>query len=474
MDNKISVGENSNILEIDADSDLLITDKNSVEPLEVAIQKEAQASDVDPQVLAEIEAIQSAIEGQDTPIEDTETAAGNISDGGRSSAVEFSRDASETIASSEFETQGLSLSTPSVEITDTNVLLVEGTVNEGPTLSVDNGSIDEDSGSITVNYNAADVDGTIQSTIAMVPAEQGIVSINETDSTITFTPAENFHGDATITLTSTDNDGAIVTATSTISVADINDGPTLNVDNGALDEDSGSITVPYTAADVDGTIISTIATVPAEQGLVTINETDGTITFTPVENFYGDATITLTTTDDDGAVATATSTISVADINDGPTLNVDNGALDEDSGSITVPYTAADVDGTIISTIATVPAEQGLVTINETDGTITFTPAENFHGDATITLTTTDDDGAVATATSTISVADINDAPTVDSATGSTQVENVALAGDTVATFTASDLDGDDVTFSISSGNDNNYFEITDNSSGVVTLTALG
>ncbi|MGR3260120.1 cadherin repeat domain-containing protein, partial [Vibrio vulnificus] len=37
----------------------------------------------------------------------------------------------------------------------------------------------------------------------------------------------------------------------------------------------------------------------------------------------------------------------------------------------------------------------------------------------------------------------------------------------TVATFTASDLDGDDVTYSITSGNDNGYFAI-DSATGVV------
>ncbi|WP_088569019.1 cadherin repeat domain-containing protein, partial [Colwellia marinimaniae] len=58
--------------------------------------------------------------------------------------------------------------------------------------------------------------------------------------------------------------------------------------------------------------------------------------------------------------------------------------------------------------------------------------------------------------------------------TGSTQVENVAQAGDTVATFIASDLDGDNVTYSISSGNASCYFEIEDSSTGVVTLTGAG
>ncbi|MDA7746504.1 cadherin-like domain-containing protein, partial [Psychromonas sp.] len=69
---------------------------------------------------------------------------------------------------------------------------------------------------------------------------------------------------------------------------------------------------------------------------------------------------------------------------------------------------------------------------------------------------------------------DVNDAPIFDSATGSTQVENIAVEGDTVATYISSDEDGDTVTYSITSGNDDGYFEIKDNSTGVVTLTAAG
>ena len=64
--------------------------------------------------------------------------------------------------------------------------------------------------------------------------------------------------------------------------------------------------------------------------------------------------------------------------------------------------------------------------------------------------------------------------PTIDTATGSTQTENLASAGDTVATFVASDLEGDAITYSITSGNDDGYFELLNPSSGVVTLTAAG
>ncbi|EGU57076.1 RTX toxin, partial [Vibrio nigripulchritudo ATCC 27043] len=64
-------------------------------------------------------------------------------------------------------------------------------------------------------------------------------------------------------------------------------------------------------------------------------------------------------------------------------------------------------------------------------------------------------------------------APTIDTASGSTVTEESVSAGDVVATFTASDLDDqDNVTYSITSGNDNGYFAIDSN--GQVTLTAAG
>ena len=52
-----------------------------------------------------------------------------------------------------------------------------------------------------------------------------------------------------------------------------------------------------------------------------------------------------------------------------------------------------------------------------------------------------------AEATADILFDGINDAPTIDTNVGSTQVENVAVASNTVATFIASDLEGDDIIY---------------------------
>ncbi|KPU83492.1 hypothetical protein JI57_01160, partial [Psychromonas sp. PRT-SC03] len=307
-----------------------------------AALKEQDTLDINAQLIDEIEAIQDLIEKDDALIDDIETAAGEAG-GGRSEAISFLRDAKETLASSEFQTQGFLQGgiTPTFDENRTGSL-----TQTGPLLSSDNGVLDEDSGSITVAFKATDLDGVIVSTAASVPSEQGFVIIND-DGTYTFTPALDFNGDATITLTTTDNDGLTATTTSTVTVNDINDGPAITADNGAMDEDTSSINVAFDASDTDVVIVSTVASVAREQGTVVVNN-DGTYTFTPAENFNGNATITLTTTDNDGGTATTTSTVTVNDINDGPVITANNGSLDEDSGSVTVAFDASDVDGTIV------------------------------------------------------------------------------------------------------------------------------
>ncbi|MFT6987200.1 MAG: Ca2+-binding RTX toxin-like protein, partial [Psychromonas sp.] len=174
-------------------------------------------------------------------------------------------------------------------------------------------------------------------------------------------------------------------------------------------------------------------------------------------------------------------------INDAPTVDSATGSTQVENvalaGDTVATFTASDLDGDDVTFSISSGNDNNYFEITDnSSGVVTLTAlgeaalANDALLDVTYTLGVIANDGTVNSAEMTADIVfdGINDAPTVDSATGSTQVENVALAGDTVATFTASDLDGDDVTFSISSGNDNNYFEITDNSSGVVTLTALG
>ncbi|ELI0637609.1 tandem-95 repeat protein, partial [Vibrio harveyi] len=312
---------------------------------------------------------------------------------------------------------------------DATVAVTVNPVNDAPVAVNDTVSTDEDT-AITIDVLANDSDpenDTLTITAASVPAEQGTVAI--VDGKLVFTPAENFNGDATISYTI--SDGQLTDdATVAVTVNPVNDAPVAVNDAVSTDEDT-AVTIDVLANDSDpenDTLTITAASVPAEQGTVTI--VDGKLVFTPAENFNGDATISYTISDgqltDDATVA-----VTVNPVNDAPVAVNDTVSTDEDT-AVTIDVLANDSDpenDTLTITAASVPAEQGTVAI--VDGKLVFTPAENFNGDATISYTISDgqlsDDATVA-----VTVNPVNDAPVAVNDTVATD-EDTAVTIDVLA-----------------------------------------
>ncbi len=183
---------------------------------------------------------------------------------------------------------------------------------------------------------------------------------------------------------------------------DFNFDPHANDDAATTEEDTPvTIDVLANDTDLDGDTL-TVTGASSPDGSVTINA-DGTITFTPAENFNGETTISYTVEDGNGGTDTATVTVTVTPVNDDPVANDDTSSTDYNTAVVVdVLANDTDVDGdTLTVTGATSP--DGDVTINA-DGTITFTPTTGFSGDATIEYTVDDGNGGTDTATVTITV----------------------------------------------------------------------
>ena len=191
-------------------------------------------------------------------------------------------------------------------------------INETPTLEVVSSVTVEEDGSKVISFNAVDVDaGDTVHTIAS--AANGTVTVDGNSGEITYTPNQNFNGSDTITVTTTDDDGAQVVKTISVTVSDINDAPTLEVVSTATVDEDGSKTISFSAGDLDGTVSTTAS---AANGTVTVDGNSGEITYTPDTNFNGSDTITVTTTDDDGAQVVKTVSVTVNAVADAPTLTV--------------------------------------------------------------------------------------------------------------------------------------------------------
>ena len=194
----------------------------------------------------------------------------------------------------------------------------------------------------------------------------------------------------------------------------------------------------------------TIETAPTN-GTVTL--TGAEAVYTPNENFNGTDSFTFTSSDgtiesNDGTVA-----ITVTAVNDAPVAQDGSNTKEEDTDQ-TITLSASDVDGDDLTyTIETAPTN-GTVTL--TGAEAVYTPNENFNGTDSFTFTSSDgtiesNDGTVA-----ITVTAVNDAPVAQDGSNTKEEDT-----DQTITLSASDVDGDDLTYTIETAPTN----------GTVTLT---
>jgi hypothetical protein len=332
--------------------------------------------------------------------------------------------------------------------------------NQPPTLDVLGGLvINEDAGQQIVNLSGIGSGATNESqtlTITASSSNSGLIpnptvtytSPNAT-GTLTFTPVANANGSATVTVTV--NDGQATNNTLvrmfTVTVNAINDAPTLGALGGlAINEDAGQQTVALSGISTGATNESQTLTITASSsntGLIpnpTVNYTSpnaaGTLTFTPVANANGSATIAVRVSDGQSAnsAVTNTFTVTVNAVNDAPTLNnIANLAINQNAGLQTVSLSGISTGATNESQTLTITASSsktGLIpnpTVNYTSqnavGTLTFTPVAGASGSATITVTVNDGQATNNTTVRTFTVT-VNASPWISSIANQTIATN--------------------------------------------------
>ena len=330
----------------------------------------------------------------------------------------------------------------------------EPSINTAPTAQADAFTINEDGTvSIDVLSNDSDLDGdalTITAVDGQAIAEGTSVSVNNGTVTLTngqlvFTPDANYNGPANFSYTISDG-VASSTASITGTVAAVNDAPVAVDDSLVASEDTA---VTYSAtdllgndSDVDGDTL-TIASVTSGTGGTAVLNADGTVTFTPNANFNGVADFSYTVTDGTLISNTATVTVNVAAVNDPVVANDDSFSVNED-GSVSLNLlgndSAADgglsiqsINGTaLIGGVQAIAVANGVVNV-AADGSLTFVPAANFNGTISFDYVAQDIDGDTDTASVSINVDAVNDAPTGTDGT-------ITLNEDSSHSFSADDF----------------------------------
>jgi uncharacterized repeat protein (TIGR01451 family) len=137
---------------------------------------------------------------------------------------------------------------------------------------------------------------TVVSAFDAASASGGSVSV-AADGSFTYNPPADFNGSDTFTYTIEDANGDASTATVTITIGAVNDGPTAVDDSGSTAENS-SVTVNLVSndSDPDGDPL-TISSVGSPASGTVVDNGDGTVTYTPAPNFNGTDSFTYTVCD---------------------------------------------------------------------------------------------------------------------------------------------------------------------------------
>ncbi|WP_263834095.1 Ig-like domain-containing protein, partial [Sulfurospirillum oryzae] len=133
----------------------------------------------------------------------------------------------------------------------------------------------------------------------------------------------------------------------------------------------------------------------------------------------------------------------------------------------------SDVDGDKL-TITSVQGDAGTHgTVAIVNGNVVFTPEKDYNGDATFKYTVSDGNGATDTATVTLHVNPVNDAPAFGQASYTFGYNENSPTTAVLGTVHATDVDSTTLTYSIIGGNSDGYYAIN-STTGAINLTDKG
>jgi hypothetical protein len=325
--------------------------------------------------------------------------------------------------------------------------IVVTNVNEAPVISGTpaNSVIQDAAYSFTPSASDAYVGSVLTFSISNKPSW---ASFDTATGALTGTPANGDVGNHSGIVISV-SDGALsaVLPTFSITVTNVNDAPTISGTPPTTATQDLLYSFVPTAADVDtGTTLTfSISNKPA---WATFNTATGALTGTPTNSDIGSySNIVISVSD--GVVTTALTafSITVGNTNDAPTISGTPATTATQGIAYSFVPAAADVDvgTTLVFSISNKP---GWATFNTATGALTGTPANGDVGSHSgIVISVSDGALSAALPAFSITVANVNDAPTISGTPPTTATQDVLYS----FVPTAADIDvGTTLTFSIS------------------------
>jgi hypothetical protein len=366
--------------------------------------------------------------------------------------------------------------------------LIVNAVNQPPTVSsIIDQAVDEDKTTAAIPFTVGDRETPAASLVitasssdtTLVPNANIKIGGSGTARTLTITPTLLKFGSCIITLTVTDGNGASTSTSFTLTVNRVNHAPTIvGLPTGVIStkENTQTADISFTIGDVDADVVPTNLTVTITPQNVTLipNDTDHvsigntgsiyvtnmtsqtqsvTMKLTPAQDKNGTTQITVNVTDGVAAPVTGIFYLRVDAVNQSPTItNIADQSVNADATTSAIAFTIGDREtaATNLTVTATssdtalVPNANIKIGGSAASRTLTITPTPLKYGTCVITTTVTDANGASASTNFTLTVKQVNHAPTITGlpVTPITITENGQTGN---IPFTIADADGNSV-----------------------------
>ena len=343
------------------------------------------------------------------------------------------------------------------------VFIVSTNTNSAPVANNDSYNVNEDNTLVIsaengVLSNDTDPNGdtfTVDDTFIVAPTHgQLLLSI---DGSFSYIPDANFNGVDQFQYAAIDSQGASATATVTVIVNSQPDNPVAQNDayqfsrNNlfSVSAESGLLANDFNIETGELTVDTAPVTEP-QNGTLNLNS-DGSFTYQPNADFSGVDSFSYSISNEQGLTATAQVTLSESGNNTFPEASDDQFTIAEDSSATQLNVLAndSDADGDTI-TLFNVNSTLGSASI--VNGQIEYTPPANFSGQTVLTYSITDgyENGSPgekdSTASVTIIVTPVNDAPIANADLATINEDAIALLIDVLAND--SDIDDDSLILS--------------------------
>ena len=292
-----------------------------------------------------------------------------------------------------------------------SLVIVVTPVNDAPVAVNDSFSGNEDqniSGSVAANDSDVDSSNLTYSVVTGVAS--GIFNMTPTGLFV-YAPPLNYNGTQSVTYQVCDNGNLCSQATLALLVNPVNDAPFAGNDNATTQEEvTLNGTVIANDGDVDGDVLTYSVLTAPSSGTFAM-QTNGSYTFTPAVNFFGNVTVQYSACDAAGLCVNATLTISITNVNDSPIANNDTFTVIEDGvlgGNVSLNDSDPDGGTLVYSLLGN--TLNGAISMNS-NGVFNYTPFANFHGIEQVTYQVCDAQGLCDQGNIFITVVPVNDAP---------------------------------------------------------------